>query len=103
MREIVPGVIAYGNPGAAAVQPRHITAYALKARMTSVERIAIRTAAASTAAVADWVDLADSARYIDLDLAATRAGVEALETAGLLAAGRAAVILDTSITESERP
>ena len=102
MSEVTPGVLE-GGTAAVIPRPRHITAYALKARMTSAERIAIRTAAASSAAVADWLDLADSARYIDLDLAATRTGVQALETAGLLGAGRALEILDAAVLDSERP
>jgi hypothetical protein len=44
----------------------------------------------------------DMATYIDLDRADTRAGVQALETAGLLAAGRALEILDAEIQPMER-
>lgn len=84
-------------------RPRHITGYAFKMRMTAAERIAIRTAAAASPAVADFMDLADSAQYIDLDLSTTRDGVEALEAAALIGVGRAAVILDTAITDAERP
>jgi hypothetical protein len=85
------------------VLPRHITGYAFKMRMTSPERIAIRAAAAVSAEVADFMDLADSAQYIDLDLGTTRDGVEALEAATLIGVGRAAVILDTAIVDAERP
>ena len=85
------------------VLPRHITGYAFKMRMTSLERIAIRAAAAVSAEVADFMDLADSAQYIDLDLGTTRDGVEALETATLIGVGRAAVILDADIVDAERP
>lgn len=86
-----------------APRPNHITSYAFKSRMTSAERIAIRTAAASNAAVYDWLDLADSARYIDLDLQATRDGVLGLEAATLLAPGRALEILDAPVLDIERP
>lgn len=84
-------------------RPRHITGYAFKMRMTAAERIAIRAAAAVSAEVADFMDLADSAQYIDLDLDTTQDGVEALEAATLIGAGRAAVILDTPIVDAERP
>lgn len=102
MNEVRPGVFEGGTAFVIA-PPRHITAYAFKARFTAAERIAIRTAAASSAAVADWLDLADTARYIDLDMAATRTGVQALETAGLLSSGRALEILDAVVLDSERP
>lgn len=84
-------------------RPRHITGYAFKMRMTPAERIAIRAAAAVSAEVADFMDLADSAQYIDLDLDTTQDGVEALEAATLIGVGRAAVILDTAIVDAERP
>lgn len=42
-----------------------------------------------------------TATFIDLKRADTRAGVQALESYGLLAAGRAAVILDTVPTAEE--
>lgn len=41
------------------------------------------------------------ASFIDLQRADTRAGVQALEAIGVLAAGRAAVILDTAPTDEE--
>ena len=87
----------------APVIARHITAYAFKMRLTAAERIGIRAAAASNAAVYDWLDLADSARYIDLDLLTTREGVLALEAAGLLAVGRAAEVLDAPVQDAELP
>lgn len=94
----------FSDPRAVVVPaPRHITGYAFKMRLTSAERIAIRTAAAASPAVADFMDLADSAQYIDLDLGTTRDGVEALEAATLIGVGRAAVILDTAIVDAERP
>ena len=113
----IPGQwVACGNAGpgwtysdstftapAAAPDIRHITGYAFKMRMTAAERIAIRTAAAASPAVADFMDLANSAQYIDLDLGTTRDGVEALEAATLIGVGRAAVILDTAIVDAERP
>lgn len=43
-----------------------------------------------------------AASFIDLARPDTRAGVQVLETAGLLAAGRAAEILDAPIADTER-
>lgn len=84
-------------------RPRHITGYAFKMRMTSAERIAIRAAAASSDEVADFMDLADSAQYIDLDDPTTRTGVQTMEAALLLGTGRALEILDAAIVDAERP
>ena len=49
--------------------------------------------------------LADTAAatFIDLFRAETRAGVQMLEAAGLLAEGRALEILDAPVTAEERP
>lgn len=44
-----------------------------------------------------------AATFIDLTRPDTRAGVEQLEALGLLAAGRAAEILDTPVAPAERP
>ncbi|MEG7700649.1 hypothetical protein U2075_14700, partial [Listeria monocytogenes] len=53
---------AGGNFGAVVdLRPRYITGYAFKMRMTPAERIAIRAAAAVSAEVADFMDLANSA------------------------------------------
>lgn len=62
-------------------------------RFTQAERIAIRTAAQSNAAVADYLAMQDAASGIDLTDTRTIAGVNALEAAGLIGAGRAAQIL----------
>jgi hypothetical protein len=51
---------------------------------------------------ANAADLA-AATFVDLDRADTRAGVLMLEAAGLLAVGRALVILDAPVTTEERP
>jgi len=55
-------------------------------------------------AAAIRVDIKDSdnATYIDLLRPETRTGVQTLETYGLIAAGRATIILDTPITPIER-
>lgn len=93
---------------------RHITKLAFRNRFTQAEKIGIEIASlddptASLAArqqkAAIRVSLADSAAatFIDLDRSDTRAGVIAMETATLLAAGRALIILDADIADAERP
>lgn len=62
-------------------------------RFTQAERIAIRTAAQSNAAVADYLAMQDAAGSITLTDQRTIDGVNALEAAGLIGAGRAAKIL----------
>ena len=62
-------------------------------RFTQAERIAIREAAKTSAVVNDYVQLLDAASDVDLADPDTVAGVQQLEAAGLLAAGRAAEIL----------
>lgn len=62
-------------------------------RFTAAERVAIRTAAQSNGAVADYVALLAAAVAVNLTDALTVAGVQQLETAGLIAAGRSAQIL----------
>ncbi len=70
-----------------------VSPLAFRQLFTTAERIAIRTAAKTNTAVEDWLDLASVATEIHLDAAATVTGVGALETAGLIEAGRAAAIL----------
>lgn len=96
-----------------APESRHITGLAFRNRFTRAEKIAIELAAlddpsapmaqrqASAALRADLKDQ-ESATYIDLERADTRAGVQALEAAGLLAAGRALEILDAPVQAHER-
>lgn len=93
-------------------EPIRITKLAFRNRFTQAEKVAIEIAAldnpaasmpvrAQSAALrASQQDVA-VAQFIDLTRADTRAGVQMLETAGLLAAGRALEILDTPPTEME--
>ena len=63
-------------------------------RFTAEERVAIRTVAKSNVQIEDYLallELADEVNTRDRD---TRGGVQMLEAAGLLAAGRAAEILN---------
>jgi len=80
-----------------------ITQFAFKSRLTDVERKAIRAAAKTNEDIEDFMDLLNSAKYIDLQDPTTRAGITFLETAGLLASGRSVVILDSPILQNERP
>ena len=91
-----------------------ITRLAFRNRFTRAEKVALELAALDdpTAPMAQRqqaaalrATLADTAAatFIDLIHAETRAGVQMLETAGLLAAGRALEILDAPVTPEERP
>lgn len=80
-----------------------ITQFAFKSRLTDIERKAIRAASKVNEDIEDFMDLLNSAKYIDLKDATTRAGIFFLETAGLLNVGRALEILDTPINQNERP
>jgi len=95
------------------VNPRHITKLAFRNRFGQSEKVEIELAACDspsgttdqrTLAAGVRASLADlaAAAYIDLDREDTRAGVVALETWGILAAGRALEILDAEIQAVER-
>lgn len=96
------------------VPSTRITRLAFRNRFTPAEKAALEMAAlddptadmpARMQAATLRAYLADvaAATFIDLDRADTRAGVESLEAAGLLAEGRAAEILDTPVQPDERP
>lgn len=100
------------DPPPAAPGTVKITKLAFRNRFTQAEKVAVEIAALdvptasiqarSTAAAlrANQQDV-QVAQHIDLMRADTRGGVLQLEAAGLLAAGRAIVILDTPPTEAE--
>ena len=96
----------------AGTAPRKITKLAFRSRFTQSEKITIELAsldvpdgqAASRQAAAQmrvWLADIEAAEYIDLNFAATRAGVQALEDYGLIGTGRALEILDTTPTADE--
>lgn len=98
----------------AVLQDKHITKLAFRNRFNQGEKIGLElasrddpgaTSAARTQAAALRAYLADAAAatYVDLSRSDTRNGVLFLEAAGLLATGRALVILDTPIQPLERP
>lgn len=91
-----------------------ITKLAFRNRFTSAEKVAIEFACLDDPAApmpqrlqaaalrANQADLA-AATFVDLAREDTRAGVQMLEAAGLLAEGRALEILDAEIMPEERP
>jgi hypothetical protein len=107
------GTGVFSAPGALPRADRRITKLAFRNRFTQAEKITIELAAldnpaasmpARQQAAALRASLKDqeNASYIDLDRADTRAGVQGLETAGILASGRALQILDAPIQDVER-
>ena len=96
-----------------APEVRHITKLAFRNRFTMKEKVAIELAGninpndpaqkqqLAATVCASNADVAASA-YIDLDRPDTRDGVKLMEDFGLLAAGRAAEILDNPVQDFER-
>lgn len=80
-----------------------ITRLAFKSRMTTAERIAIRSASQTDPIIFDFMDLVSDAQFIDLSRQDTKDGVNYLESQGHLAAGRASEILTNPISQDERP
>ena len=101
-------------PAGEIMQDTRVTKLAFRNRFTQAEKVAMEIAgldnpaapmaqrAQSAALRANVADLA-AATFIDLQRPDTRAGVQMLEAAGLLAPGRALVILDAPIQAEERP
>ncbi|WP_243021762.1 hypothetical protein [Simplicispira sedimenti] len=85
---------------------RHITRLAFLSRFADAEAVAIDLASIGAtpqaAGMRRYMSKVNAATYIDLDRADTRAGVQALEAAGVLAAGRALQILDAPVQPEER-
>lgn len=72
---------------------RSITVLAFRSRFTQAEKQAIYTAAKSSVDVQIWLDDLAVATEVILDDARTLAGLQAMESAGFIGAGRAAEIL----------
>jgi len=93
-------------PPPAPVELRHITQLAFMTRFTDAEAIALDLASigatVAAASMRRYLDKLKVAKYIDLDRADTRSGVQTLEVIGLIAAGRALEILDNPIAPEER-
>ena len=110
--------VADYTPPAPAPEPpapelRYITKLAFRNRFTTAEKVAIELAGVHNPAdtvqkqqLAATVRASDkdvqASSYIDLGRPETRAGVEAMEAFGLLAAGRANEILDAPVQDFER-
>lgn len=73
--------------------PRRLTQTKFAERFTDAELQAILSAAAASAALNGWWKKFELADDINLDDPATRAGVQALEFAGVIGVGRAAEVL----------
>lgn len=84
---------------------RKITKLAFMTRFTDAEAMAIDLASQGTtlsaAAMRRYQSKVNAATFIDLDRQDTRDGVIALESLGLLTAGRALQILDTPVLPEE--
>lgn len=84
-----------------------VTRLAFLSRFTDAEAVAIDLAGigetAEAASVRRYVNKIEAAAFIDLSREDTRSGVQALEALGILAAGRAAEILDAPILPHEVP
>lgn len=72
---------------------RSITVLAFRSRFTQTEKRAIYTAAKTSVDVQIWLDDLAVAAEVILDDVRTEAGVQSMEDAGLISAGRAAEIL----------
>ena len=102
------GYIAPAAPAdSAPYYGRIITRLAFINRFTDAEAVSIDLASIGATVQAATLRRAqakiNAAEEIQLDNAETRAGVQALETAGLLAAGRATAILDSAVQAHEVP
>lgn len=106
-----PGALALQEASTAPVFAR-LTKLGFRSRFTQAEKTAIEIASLDdpAAALAQRQQAADirvyladvaSATYIDPQHTETRAGVQALEAAGLLGAGRALEILDAPVQADE--
>jgi len=108
------GEYSFADGALTLLPSRRITRLAFRNRFTTAEKVALEIAgldnpaapmaerAQAAALRANQADLA-AAAFVDLDRPDTRAGVQMLEAAGLLAVGRALVILDSPVTTEERP
>ncbi len=82
-------------------QKRVLTRLAFRNRFTPAEKVALYTAAASNVQIKIYLDDLAAATFIDVERPDTIAGVQALEAATIIGAGRAAEILGAPITDDE--
>lgn len=104
--------LPYQTPAPPAPEPlpyfgRIVTRLAFLNRFTDSEAVAIDLASIGATVQSATLRRAqakiNAAEEIQLDNAETRAGVQSLETAGLIAAGRATAILDSAVQSHEVP
>lgn len=98
----------------AAAKSTLITTLAFRNRFTGGEKVALEMACLDVATAplasrqqaaalrANQADI-NAATHIDLSRTDTRAGVMALQAAGIIGQGRAAIILDTPVADLEKP
>lgn len=96
----------YATPVYEVVSDKKITRLAFLSRFTDEEAINIDLASigatVEAASIRRYMSKVNAANFIDLDDADTRQGVMALEVAGLISEGRAAIILDSDILDKEK-
>ena len=96
--DIIKDDVAIGrvwvDPDSPPPQVRRISRLAFRNRFTDAEKLALYTAAESSVQLRVYLDDLAAAEFVDLDYPATVAGVQALEQAGIIGAGRAAQILE---------
>lgn len=80
---------------------RVLTRLAFRNRFTPAEKVALYTAAESSVQIKIYLDDLAAATFVDPERPDTIAGVQALETAGVIGAGRAAEILTAPVTDEE--
>lgn len=85
------------------VPDARITKLAFRNRFTPAEKVSLYTAAKTSVDIQIYLDDVNAATFIDLQRPDTRANVQGLESAGLIAAGRALQILDAPIQPDEVP
>ena len=101
-------------PGGVPVTETRVSRLAFRKRFTQQEKVALELAAldnpsaampqrAQSAALRAYLKDVDAAQFIDLTDAHVKEGVQTLEAAGLLNAGRAAEIISAPVQEYERP
>lgn len=86
-----------------AASDHRITYMAFLSRFTSVERGKVRAAQVRDGTVADFLMLAQAAKYIDLTDPRVTGGVAYFASVELITADRVAQILSLDIDDAERP
>ena len=90
------------DPVQASLPDKKLTKLALRNRLTMTEKITIESQTATSAPLRAWLADFTVSTFIDLNRADTVSGIQYLETAGIIGAGRADVIINQPIADSER-